>query len=42
MKRLTMGLSPAQCAIVLGVFAFTLIGAIAVAFAMRRWNARRA
>lgn len=39
-KRIIGGLSPAQCAAVAGVFIFTLIGALLLAWAFRRWNAR--
>lgn len=36
----TMGLTPAQLAVVGVVFVFTLIGAIAVAYGFRWWNGR--
>ncbi len=40
MNRYLAGLTPVQASIVLAVFIFTLIGAIAVAYAFRRWNCR--
>ena len=39
MKLQTLGLTPAQCAIVASVFPFTLIGAVLAALVFRRWNA---
>lgn len=41
MNRLTLGLTPPQCACVLAMFMVTLVGAIALAMAFRLWNARR-
>jgi cbb3-type cytochrome oxidase subunit 3 len=46
MKRLVRtleftGLTPAQSAAVIGLFWFTLIGALALAWAFRRWNRRQ-
>lgn len=40
MNRYLAGLTPTQVAIVAGVFWFTLIGAVVLAFGMRWWNAR--
>lgn len=40
MSKWTAGLGPLQVSAVLGVFVFTLIGAIALAWAFRKWNGR--
>lgn len=42
LAKLIGGLSPMQCAAVVAVFCLTSIGAILLALALRRWNARRA
>ncbi len=41
-KRILCGLTPLQAAIVAAVFIGTAIGALALAWAFRRWNARGA
>jgi hypothetical protein len=39
-KVLAAGLTPPQLALVTLVFVFTLVGALGLAFALRRWNRR--
>lgn len=41
-KKLLCGLSPAQASAVVAVFFVTLIGALILAWAFRRWNRRQA
>jgi hypothetical protein len=38
MRLPTLGLTPTQIAVVTAVFVFTLLGALALAFALRWWN----
>lgn len=39
-KRMLCGLTPPQAAAVVAVFFVTLIGALLLAWAFRRWNGR--
>jgi ABC-type amino acid transport system permease subunit len=40
-ERLTIGLTPSQIVAVVAVFFVTLIGALLLAWALRRWNGRQ-